>query len=101
MLQLANIVQNVTSDTGVAVGLVVSLISAAVGCTWWLGRRLNKIDSAFMSLGGRLEAIEQRELDNYTLAQAEVHALRTAIANPAMKVPDPRDPSRIIETGKQ
>lgn len=97
---IANIIQNVSSDTGVAVGLVITLITVAVVCTTWISKRLNKIDQAFTALGGRLEAIEQRELDNYTLAQAEVHALRTAIANPSMKVPDPRDPSRIIETGK-
>lgn len=87
-----------TSDTGIAMGLVGSVIVSAVICTWWISNRISKIDSAFVTLGKRLEAIEQRELDNYTMTQAEVHALRTAIANPHMRVPDPRDPSRIIVT---
>jgi hypothetical protein len=99
VIYLANVIQTVTSDTGVAIGVVVSLVGAAVGCTWWLGKRLNKIESNFISLGSRLEQIEKRELDNYTLAQAEVHALRFAIANPSVSVPDPRDPSKIINAG--
>ena len=98
-MYLANaIFQTVTSDTGVAIGLVVTLLGGAITCTWWIGKRLNKIDGRFTDLSVRLEGIEKRELENYTLAQAEVHALRMAINNPGMSVPDPRDPAKIINT---
>lgn len=95
---IATLIQNITSESGLAIGLVGSLLSGAVGCTWWIGRRLNKIESRFTAIDNRLEAIEVREADNFTMAQAEVLALRTAINNPHMQVPDPRDPSKTIQT---
>lgn len=78
----------INENTGVAVGLVAALIATAVICTLWLSKRLNAID-------GRLSALEE---DHYTKAEAAEAALRLAIENPSMNVPDPRNPGQLIRS---
>lgn len=48
---------------------------------------------------GQKQAIEDRKalaLSTYSLAGASETALRTAIENPGFRVPDPRDPAKVI-----
>lgn len=77
---------NVTKDTRIAVGLGATILIAAVGASW-------TIRSA---LAGYDERISVLESDRYTLTQASEQALRTAIENPGLRVPDPRNPGQVV-----
>ena len=63
-----------------------SIIGTALSATWFLSAKLSHYET-------RLKVAES---DRYTLTMASEKALRTAIENPGMRVPDPRDPSRVI-----
>lgn len=84
MLELAS--STVTQDTGIAIGVVGVLVTSMVGCTVWITTRISTIDS-------RLAKLEE---DHYTKAEAEAHALRLALENPGLTVPDPRNPGKFI-----
>ena len=70
--------------------LVGGFIVTGVSGTWFLSAQLARYES-------RLESVELAvKEDRYTLTMASEKALRTAIENPGMRVPDPREPSKII-----
>ena len=73
---------SISQESGITIGLAVVI----VGCAVWIVTRLGKIDSRLANL----------EESNYTKAEAEAHALRLAIENPDMNVPDPRNPGELI-----
>lgn len=72
----------ITSDTGIGLGLIVTVLT--IGTPMLVMAVLLRRDVAEMKKNG------------YTTAQASEHALRLAIANPTMRVPDPRDPRVLI-----
>lgn len=47
-------------------------------------------------IGGFRQDIQQLKQEQYSLPAAAEQALRMAIENPGMSVPDPRDPTRVI-----
>ena len=67
----------------------ISIVITLVTCTW--------------KIAGVAERFEQRvtklEKEHFTLAAAAEAALRFAIENPGMRVPDPRNPANIIQVG--
>ena len=76
------IADNISQESGVTIGLAVVVISCAV----WIVTRISKIDT-------RLKTLED---EHYTKAEAEAHALRMALENPHMNVPDPRNPGKLL-----
>lgn len=79
MLTLATII---TADSLISVGLLITLI----GCTAIIVRTVSNIKRDIAELKDH----------QYTITAACEHALRLAIANPKMNVPDPRNPSELI-----
>jgi hypothetical protein len=78
----------------VALGIFGGGIATFAGGIWYLGRSLQRIDSRLETLEARITAVENS--DNLTSAKASELALRAAIANPGLKLPDPRNPSLYI-----
>lgn len=80
-------------------GLLVAFASMLGGAVWLLS---NKISSGHTELKSGISKISSRidvlERDNYTKPEAEAHALRLALNNPHLRVPDPRNPSQILHT---
>lgn len=93
------------------IGGGIGLLGTGWGAAWYVsnivqtvetGRQslqeeVAEVQSGLDALAGaitdiRVEALE----DRYTLTAASERALRTAIENPGMRVPDPRDPNTII-----
>jgi len=75
---------NLNGDTKITLAVAVLCLSTAVGGTWKVSTAVNQL---------------QRDVaGSYTLAAASEQALRMAIENPGLRVPDPRDPSKIITT---
>lgn len=64
----------------------ISIIGTATSATWYLSAKITNFES-------RMENVEN---DRYSLTMASERALREAIENPGLRVPDPRDPTKII-----
>lgn len=79
----------ISQESGLTLGLAVTII----GCAIWIVTRLNKIDSRITTLNERLVRIE---VEHYTKVEAEAHALRLALENPNLNVPDPGNPGKLI-----
>jgi flavoprotein len=77
---------SVSNTTKIALGIVVTIVTTAVAVTWKISSVANAIRSDIQNL----------QADHYGLSAASEQALRMAIENPTLRVPDPRDPSRII-----
>lgn len=86
----------------------IPIVLAIVGATWRVGLVLQsvtnqmtteintvkiQINNDLTTMNGRIDKLNE---DKYPLSLASERALRTAIENPGMRVPDPRDPSQII-----
>jgi len=83
---------NITPNTKfyVTVGGAVTLLVAIISAVHLTTTILNSIDQ-------RLAAVSAVAKDAYPMAAASEQALRMAIENPGIKVPDPRNPRDIIE----
>lgn len=86
------------------VGLVFTIVTTVAGAVWFLSRAISglardneksfdKVHTEVKSVSTRLTILER---DNYTKPEAEAHALRLALNNPHLKVPDPRNPDRLL-----
>ena len=76
---------------------ICSLVVSAMSLVWYLSAQKALIDTRMAVLENQLvELSEAIQADRYTLTQAAERALRSAIENPGLRVPDPRDPHTII-----
>lgn len=76
--------------------VLFSIITSVAGATWFLARDNEKTRTSLAELRRRLDVQEE---NNYTKPEAEAHALRLAIENPGLRVPDPKDTSKVIQVG--
>ena len=101
----------------ISLGVAISAITAAAGFGWQAQAKLSAISASavevnqkFDALGQKIQQIEtsmtQRltafEItmsDRFTKTAAAEWALRLVVSNPALKIPDPRDPSRMLSRG--
>lgn len=79
------------------VGAIFSVLLTVVSCTWKMASTMNEVNATMKNLDARVSAIEA---NRFRISDAAEVALRTAIENPSMRVPDPRDPSKIIAVGR-
>jgi hypothetical protein len=84
----------------VAASICLTIIGSAICATWWTSGLLNGIRSDIRTNNDQTtslaSSIEEMKKTTYTLDRASEQALRTAIANPGMRIADPRDPTRLI-----
>ena len=83
----------ITPDTQVTIGVALTCIATAVTCTWTLARKWAKLED-------QMDALTDKFGDSYTLTRACEVALRHAIEDPTHRVPDPRDPRRVISVNE-
>ena len=76
-------------------GLLVagSVMIATVGAVWKYSVMFNRLLTRMQQTEDRIMALED---DAFGLAKMCELALRTALNNPDMNIPDPRNPSKII-----
>lgn len=78
-------------------GFQISLGGAIWTGAWYISTTLNTVANTQANLERDMRELEESATkDRYTLTAASEKALRTALENPGMRVPDPRDPSKII-----
>lgn len=70
-------------------GTIIAVIGAVVTAAW-VGR------GVYDRVNARIDAVTLTANAAYTLSAACEQALRMAIENPGYRVPDPRDPNKII-----
>ena len=74
-------------------GTIIAGIGAVVTAAW-VGRGVyDEMNKRIDALAARATGLED---SSYSLSAASEQALRMAIENPGMRVPDPRDPNKII-----
>lgn len=90
----------ITPQSKTTLGIAGTIVVAAVGSTWKISNAIGALKAEF---GERIDEVEIGMLDNRSaidgkasLAALSEQALRMAIENPGLRVPDPRDPNRII-----
>lgn len=71
----------------------VAIIFAIILATWTLSLELTKINN---TLSGIVERVSTIESNRYRISDASEQALRMAIENPNMRIPDPRNTANII-----
>jgi hypothetical protein len=69
-------------ETKTTIGAAGAVCVAIVSFALWMDRRLG--------------SLETKVAGAYTLAAASEQALRLAMENPGLRVPDPRDPSSLL-----
>lgn len=77
----------VTQDTKVTIGTAVLVLVSLLTVGW-------RLNTEFSKLRTDLTAVQN---DSYSKAAAAEQALRLAMENPGLRVPDPRDPTKVFE----
>lgn len=91
----------------VSIGTVVAAVGAAGAGLWKAQATLtdirdsvkdvgNKVVSLEQSTDDRFRAMESVMADRFTKTAAAEWALRTQLANPTLRITDPRDPSHFL-----
>lgn len=75
------------------VGSMITIAVVMIGATWKLASLLSEMNNQIHALSTALDDVKN---SSYTMTRASEQALRTAIENPQLRVPDPRDPARLI-----
>lgn len=98
---------NTKVTLGAACAVVLSLGGIAWGAASYVGgkfdatnAKFDKAELAISALGIDLGAVKA---DRFTMTAASEHALRTALENPGLRIPDPRDPSKVfvVDVGRR
>lgn len=85
-----------TTDTKITIGTAVAVVTTSIAATWWFSQQLSQFRNELVTMSGRISQGEAEVAKAYTLAAASEVALRMALENPGLRVPDPRDPSQLI-----
>lgn len=87
------------SISAVIIG-IISICTFIYRTTSWVDAKQAEIEARFRSIDDNAQKISDTlgrlTSDRFTLTAASEQALRWAIENPGLRVPDPRDPSKII-----
>lgn len=86
---MSNTEATLDKNTRLTVAAAVTAIGLAISATWWVAHQLGAIRQ-------ELKDLKSASSSAMTVAAASEQALREAIENPGHRVPDPRDPNRII-----
>lgn len=85
-----------SKDTKITIGSAVAITGFMAGALWTGINKLNSMDHQLEVITSRIGQSEIKLTEYYLLTAASEQALRMAIENPGLRVPDPRDPSKII-----
>lgn len=81
----------------IPVKVVVPIVMSIVSSTWYLANAQAKDrETVRQSIDALIVRVSTIEGQRYSKPEAVEQAMRMAIENPGMRVPDPRNPSQII-----
>jgi Tfp pilus assembly protein PilN len=91
-------------QTKTTLGTLCIVCGALLAGWMYLDRRFTEQDAQYRATQAQLselaKEIAEVKAEQYTTAMAAEQALRMALENPGMRVPDPRDPNKIIVVDK-
>lgn len=93
MLPSIDVISGIGPKVKVTVGAIVAGCIVIGGASIMASRQ---VSAALNELADVKIEVAQVRLNSYALAAAAEQALRFAIENPGIRVPDPRDPTRVI-----
>lgn len=97
VIALLALIATIIGSVGTAVWFLASLIGSIKSDVQTskteLSIEVQTVSGEVRTLTGRINTLER---DNYTKPEAEAHALRLAMNNPGLRVPDPRQPHTLI-----
>lgn len=76
-----------------ATKIIFTIIATVTSATWYVSKELQQIHHSFELNSQRISNLEK---DTIKIPFASEAALRTAIANRGLKIPDPRDLTKFI-----
>jgi hypothetical protein len=97
-------VVTLTKETKITLGTFAAVLVVGIGATWTLASiLLSQFNAIHVQVHDITSALGDVKTNAFTLAAASEHSLRTAIENPGLRVPDPRDPSKVfvVDVGKR
>lgn len=89
----AHLAINEKTKVSLTIGAIFAVILFVGGGAWKASAFASGIEVELKSLRGDLTTLAG---DRFTLAMASEQALRTAMANPGLRVPDPRNPGQFF-----
>ena len=95
------------TKVGISLAALVAIVTAAGGAAWKAQGTLTAIQQSVQDVSVRITSLETNTAekmkaleivmgDRFTKTAAAEWALRMKVANPTIKVPDPRDPSVML-----
>lgn len=85
------------TNTSITLGAAAAVVLTSITVTAWLNNKLNALSVELASLRADVTKLQGEQ---YTTSMAEAQALRMAIENPGLRVPDPRNPGQVIVVDK-
>lgn len=82
---------NMLSGVSVPVKIVLPIVSAIIGAAFYTGNHLKGYENEIKDLRDDVIGFNDNRFD---LTMKSEDALRTALLNPGLKVPDPRNPGQ-------
>lgn len=91
-------IESISPDTqfNITLGVAVTALLALIGVVWKASRLVVHFENRWEEFESKINALTTKMGDSYTLTRASEVALRHAIENPTHRVPDPRNPHRVI-----
>lgn len=80
----------------ITIGTALSVLVFLLGAVWKFSRVVSHMERRWEIMETKIKDVTDKLADSYTLSRASEVALRTAIENPSHRVPDPRNPHRVI-----
>jgi len=82
-------VTTINENTKAPLKIVVPIVSAILAGGLWVNSKFDNLEREIGGLKGQMS-------ETWTVSKAAETALRLAVANPDLQVPDPRDPTRML-----
>lgn len=83
----------IDKSTRINLFAAIAMCCVVFSCGWWIASTISYTNELIASIDARLQVVES---EKYTLSMACENALRMALANPGVRVPDPRVPGNLI-----
>lgn len=86
----------ITAQSKTTLGLAATMVSVGAASTLFVSRAIGDAKLEIAGVRGEITEIREEVESKIAISAISEQALRMAIENPGLRVPDPRDPSRVI-----
>lgn len=80
----------------ITVGMFTVVIGWSAYAGWKVNDTISRVNQSIKDVNDKITNLESSVADRFTKTAAAEWALRIVVSNPTLKIPDPRDPSRLL-----